>query len=213
MSRAFQYKPKFRDMRIRPPVEGEDDHKHDVHALKPGEVRCEWPGCSQAGHNRAPKSRDLPGEHYMFCTPHAAEYNRNWNYYSGMSEAEVARRMEDERRTGGRPTWAFKASNKSREAAAFTAGSFRDAYGLFGTQPGAGARPEPANDRRVGKIERKALADLDLDPGATPEKIRTRYRELLKRLHPDSNGGDRSMEEKLGRVIRSYKALKAAKLA
>ena len=118
MSGAFQYKPKFRDMRIRPPVKGEDDHKHDVNALKPGEVKCDWPGCRTAGAARAPKSRENPGDHYWFCTPHAAEYNKNWDYFSGLSESEIARRVEDERMTGGRPTWKFKASNASREAAA-----------------------------------------------------------------------------------------------
>ncbi len=212
MSGAFQYKPKFRDMRIRPPIEGEDDHKHDVNALKPGEIRCDWPGCRTAGAARAPKSREHPGDHYWFCTPHAAEYNKNWDYFSGLSEAEIAKRVEDERMTGGRPTWKFKASNASREAAAsLSRGAFKDAFGFFGA-PGAAPAQEPANDRRVGKIERKALADMDLEPGVSAEKIRARYTDLLKRLHPDANGGDRSMEEKLGRVIKAFKILKAAKL-
>jgi hypothetical protein len=212
MSGAFQYKPKFRDMRIRPPVKGEDDHLHDVHALKPGEVKCDWPECRSPGSARAPKSRENPGDHYWFCTPHAAQYNKNWDYFSGLSEAEIARRVETERQTGGRPTWTFKASSGSREQAAkMSKGSFRDAFGFFGV-PGSETTHEPANDRRIGKIERKALADMDLEPGASPEKIRARYTELLKRLHPDVNGGDRSMEDKLNRVIRGYKALKAAKV-
>lgn len=212
MSGAFQYKPKFRDMRIRPPVEGEDDHKHDVHALKPGEIKCDWPECRTAGAARAPKSRENPGDHYWFCTPHAAEYNKNWDYFSGLSEAEIAKRVEDERMTGGRPTWKFKASNASREAAAsLSRGAFKDAFGFFGA-PGSTPAPEAANDRRVGKIERKALADMDLEPGVSADKIRARYTDLLKRLHPDANGGDRSMEEKLGRVIKAFKILKAAKL-
>lgn len=212
MSGAFQYKPKFVDIRIRPPVEGEEEAANDVHALKPGEVRCDWPDCRHAGAARAPKSREAPGEHYWFCTPHAAEYNKNWNYFAGMNEAEVARNVEEERRTGGRPTWSFKASNRSREAAAAASkGFFFDAFGLFGAKRrDAEAAPET---RSIGKIERKALADLDLEPGAQPAAVRARYTELLKRLHPDSNGGDRSMEDKLNRVIKAYKALKAAKLA
>jgi hypothetical protein len=211
MSSAFQYKPKFKDIRIKPPVEGEDDHLHDVHALKPGEVQCDWPSCRQAGESRAPKSRDMPNEHYWFCRPHAAEYNKNWNYFQGMSEGEIASRLEEERQTGGRPTWSFKASNNSREAAAkMSKGSFFDTFGFFGAPKGKDD-PLPANDRRIGKIERRALADMDLEPGASAEQIRTRYTELIKRLHPDSNGGDRSMEDKLTRVIRAYKALKSAK--
>ena len=62
-------------------------------------------------------------------------------------------------------------------------------------------------------MERQALADLDLDDASDPAKIRTRYTELVKRCHPDSNGGDRSAETKLQRVIKAYKTLKKAKLA
>jgi hypothetical protein len=211
MTGAYQYKPKFRDMRIRPPKPEEEARERDVHALKEGEVECDWPGCRIAGASRAPKARDLPGEHYWFCTPHAAEYNKSWDYFSGMSEGEIAAAVNDERQTGGRPTWAFKASNKSRESAAFSAGKYHDPMGLFGA-PGEAQR-KAANDRRLGKIESRALADMDLDMDATKEQIRARYTELLKRLHPDANGGDRSTEGRLARVIKAYKALKAAKLA
>jgi hypothetical protein len=202
------YKPKFRDMRIRPPKAGEKEAERDVHALKPGEVRCEWPGCAKAATARAPKSRDMPGEYYRFCTPHAGEYNKRWDFFSGMSEGEAARRMNEERMTGGRPTWAFRASNKSREASAKLAGKYQDPLGVFGVDGATTTAP----GRSLGKIESRALADMDLDVSATKEEIRAKYTELLKRLHPDSNGGDRSMEDKLQRVIRAYKALKAAKL-
>ena len=67
MSRAFQYKPKFVDIRVRPPREEEED----VHALKPGEHRCEHPGCLQTATAKAPKSRERMNEHYWFCQPHA----------------------------------------------------------------------------------------------------------------------------------------------
>ena len=65
----------------------------------------------------------------------------------------------------------------------------------------------------MGKLERGALADLDLDATATDVAIRERYVELVKRCHPDANGGDRSTEHKLTRVIRAYKTLRKAKLA
>ena len=210
MTGAYQYKPKFRDMRIRPPKEDEEARAQDVHALKEGEVECDWPGCRLAGSSRAPKARDLPNEHYWFCTPHAAEYNKSWDYFAGMSEGEIAAAVNDERATGGRPTWAFKASNRSREAASFGAGKYRDPLGLFGA-PGEAQR-RAANDRRLGKIEARALSEMDLGHDADKSQIRARYTELLKKLHPDANGGDRSTEGRLQRVIKAYKALKAARL-
>ena len=62
-------------------------------------------------------------------------------------------------------------------------------------------------ERRLGKLERGALADLDLDASAQGPAIRMRYLELVKRCHPDANGGDRSAETKLQRVIKAYKTL------
>ena len=211
MPGAFQYKPKFVDIRVRPP--GEEAQEADVHELKPGERRCDHPGCFRTASARAPKSRDMLNEHYWFCQPHAAEYNRNWNFFAGMSEGEVRRRQQEELFTGGRPTWEMKAGRMSREAAAFSAKfrkgeGYRDPFNLFGKN---GGRPNPEPDeRRLGKIERNALADLDLDVHADGPKIRTRYTELVRRLHPDANGGDRSGEHKLQRVIKAYQSLRKA---
>ena len=212
MSGAFQYRPKFVDIRVRPPKEGE--REDDVHTLKPGERRCDHPGCLSAATARAPKSRDMLDEHYWFCQPHAAEYNKGWNFYAGMSEGEIRARQEEEASTGGRPTWQFKASKFSREAAAFAAGAGRGFSDPFGMFKGGGRRAEPeAPSRRIGKIERSALADLDLEESAEQTVIRARYKELVKRCHPDANGGDRSAEHKLQRVIKAYKTLQKAGLA
>ena len=183
MPGAFQYKPKFVDIRVRPPS-ANDASEQDVHALKPGERACDHPGCLRVATARAPKARDMLHEHYWFCQPHAAEYNRNWNFFAGLPEAEVRRRQQEEMMTGGRPTWDMKAGKMSR-------------------------KPEPEG-RKLGKIERNALADLDLDEDADASKIRARYTELVRRLHPDANNGDRSGEHRLQRVIRSYQSLRKA---
>jgi hypothetical protein len=218
MPGAFQYRPKFVDIRVRPPSE-KDASAEDVNALKPGERPCDHPGCRLAATARAPKSRDLLHEHYWFCQGHAAEYNRNWNFFAGMAEGEVRRRQQEEMMTGGRPTWEMKAGRVSREAAAFSAkfgtpqgpGAYRDPFNLFGGGGQQARRPEPER-RKLGKIERNALADLDLDEDADGPKIRARYTELVRRLHPDANNGDRSGEHRLQRVIKSYQSLRKAGL-
>lgn len=216
MPGAFQYKPKFRDIRVRPPSKEEAEAaaaEQDVNALKPGERACDHPGCRQAATARAPKSREMLNEHYWFCQPHAAEYNRNWDFFAGMSESEVRKRQQDEMFTGGRPTWEMKAGRFSREAAAFSAkfgkgDGYRDPFNLFGR---GGPRPAPKPEGpKLGKIERNALAELDLDAGVEGPKIRARYAELVRRLHPDSNGGDRAGEQRLQKVIRAYQSLRKA---
>src|ERR1700754_5229948 len=155
MPGAFQYKPKFLDIRVRPPSEEDAARADDVNALKPGERACDHPGCRRAATARAPKARDLLHEHYWFCQPHAAEYNRNWNFFAGLPEAEVRRRQQEEAMTGGRPTWEMKAGARSREAAAF-AGKFaqgqgyRDPFNLFGGGGQHARKPEPEG-RKLGK--------------------------------------------------------------
>jgi hypothetical protein len=215
MSGAFQYRPKFVDIRVRPPKEGEAEAETDVHALKPGERPCDHAGCRLAATARAPKSRQRMHEHYWFCQAHAAAYNKGWNFFEGMSDDEVAA-AQAARVTGERPTWSFKASNTSREAAAGASkgfGEFADPFSLFGFGKSDVHRPAPEQARNLGRMERNALSDLDLPDTATAAEIRVRYTELLKRCHPDSNGGDRSAEHKLHRVIQAWKTLKKAKLA
>src|SRR5690606_3569790 len=130
--------------------------------------------------------------------------------------------QENEAMTGGRPTWEMKAGKFTREAAAFAAkmgtgnntgaGSWRDSFGLFGRR-GDQTPQSATEDRRVGKLERAALADLNLEPGADRKAVKASYHEMLKRFHPDTNGGDRGAEAKLHRVIKAWKTLKKAGLA
>lgn len=58
-------------------------------------TKCEHPGCTNAGTCRAPKTRDL-SEYWCFCKEHAAEYNKNWNYYANMSPNEIDTALKQE---------------------------------------------------------------------------------------------------------------------
>ncbi len=211
MKSAFQYRPRFVDIRVRPPKLEAEEAEPDVHSLKDGERACDHAGCRAPAAVRAPKSRDMLADHYWFCQPHAAEYNRSWNFFAGMSEGEIRARLADDLATGGRPTWSFKSGARNREAAA-NRGFFRDPFGIFTAGRVKAEDERAAFDRRLGRLERGALADLGLDATADAVAIRSRYTELVKRCHPDANGGDRSAEQKLQRVIRAYKVLTKAKL-
>jgi DnaJ-class molecular chaperone len=50
---------------------------------------------------------------------------------------------------------------------------------------------------------------LGLDGTATPAEVKARYKLLVKRHHPDANGGDRSLEERLREIIQAYSYLKS----
>lgn len=166
MAGAFQYKPKFVDIRVRPPSKEEAAQTDDVYALKPGERACDHPGCRVAATARAPKSRDMLNEHYWFCQPHAAEYNRNWNFFAGMSEGEIKQRQAQSAQ-GDRPTWTSRpADSPARPPRPPTALARARVIATPSTCSAAATaapgRPMP-RDPAAGELERNALADLDLD--------------------------------------------------
>ena len=222
MSASFEYKPRFTDIRVKPPKPEEEAAAKDVLRLKPGEIPCEWADCSRPATAKAPKSRERINDFYDFCQAHAGQYNKSWNFYSGMSEGQVRAAQENEAMTGGRPTWDMKVSRNSRVNAGAAAnhgpaqgaaGSWQDSYGLFGrrvNETGATGPVISEAEARMGKLERQAISELGLEPGASKEEVKARYHELLKRFHPDMNSGDRATETKLQHVIKAYKSLKKA---
>ncbi len=177
---------------------------------------CQWDGCAEAGVHRAPVGRMKEGEYFRFCFDHVREYNKGYNYFSGLGTAEIAR-YQKEAMTGHRPTWKMGtgATAEARVAPDFASrrsGRFnrmRDPFNLFN---GAGAEAPEARARKVRSLEAKALDTLGLPESATGPEIKARYHELVKRHHPDANGGDRGSEDRLREVIGAHRVLKQAGL-
>ena len=174
---------------------------------------CEHPECEKPGEFRAPKGRNHEGEYFSFCMVHVKEYNQTYNYFKDMSDDDLVKYQKDST-IGHRPTWSM---GVKRGARGFRedqdgASAVNDPFGMF-TDPVARGRAARKAESRVGVAQRKALATLGLDESSDAKAIRARYKELVKRLHPDSNGGDRSREEKLREIIQAYKQLRTAKLA
>jgi DnaJ domain len=174
--------------------------------------RCDHPGCALAGEFRAPMGRLREGQYFCFCLDHVREYNASYNYFNGMSDADVAR-YQKEAIIGHRPTWSMGVNRTARgfrEDGVDPAGT-SDPMGMFRARHRK-ASPEPRRPRH-GVAATKALATLGLDDNADAESIKARYKELVKRLHPDANGGDRSTEDKLREIIQAYNHLRSARLA
>lgn len=182
---------------------------------------CQWRGCENAGGHKAPRGRGFEGEYYDFCIDHVRAYNKNYNYFNGMSDEEFID-YQKAASVGHRPTWkagsnawshgtSGKAGKPGARKKAFDpAFAYVDAHGIFGEQAKADARPK--RRRALKTIERKSLRHLHLDEEASAEEIKTRFKDLVKRHHPDTNGGDRGSEEKLREVIQAYNYLKKAGL-
>ncbi len=167
------------------------------------------PGCAEPADYKAPKGRERENEYHRFCLEHVREYNKSYNWFSGMSDEEVADWLES-KATGHRPTWAMGARRGEARQGPDWSKQFHDPFGFFGGDPRED-KSQPAEPQRVvGKVERKALDALNLDERATGPEIKARYKDLVKRHHPDANGGDRSKERRLREIIEAYRTLKAS---
>ncbi|MEM6683134.1 MAG: J domain-containing protein [Pseudomonadota bacterium] len=134
---------------------------------------CDRAGCTERGEHRAPKSPNS-NEYWWFCQAHAAEYNRNWNYFEGLSAEEARARAREEARTASgyarSSTWEWMS-------------------------PGATT------------LKEEALTALELPMSATADDIKTQYRRLVKRYHPDINEGDPQAAKRFHEVQQAYEVL------
>ena len=173
-------------------------------------IPCHAPGCTAEGAYRAPMGRLREGQYLCFCLDHVREYNATYNYFNGMNDTDVARYVKDAT-VGHRPTWAM-GTKRGKKGFREEGQPTEDPLGLYRAHQGANAKPEKRKPT-YSPVTLRALHALHLDETADAEAIRSRYKELVKRHHPDANGGDRSREEKLREIIHAYKTLRAARLA
>lgn len=178
---------------------------------------CQWDGCDKKGVHRAPVGRNAEGQFFLFCFDHVREYNKGYNYFSGLSDTEIAR-YQKEAITGHRPTWTVGVNKAARSAplhadtrsgAAGAQARMKDPFGFVQQSRGKGSRFAP-QQRKLKTLESKAFDTLGLGPAATAAEIKHAYKDLVKKHHPDANGGDRGSEERFRAVIQAYQLLKQA---
>jgi hypothetical protein len=177
---------------------------------------CQWRGCAAEGLHRAPKGRGREGQYYLLCLDHVRAFNASYNYFEGMSNADVEAYQKDSV-TGHRPTWKVGASwaHGTHPGLSLDGRSGRRLNDhhriLFGhnAEPDLGAN---ARRRALKPLELKSLEALNLTPAAARGEIKSRFHELVKRHHPDANGGDNRSEDKLREIIQAYNYLKQAGL-
>jgi len=178
---------------------------------------CQWPRCEAPATHRAPKGRLQANEYWRFCLEHVREYNNSYNFFAGMTDDAVAL-YQKEAVTGHRPTWKMGSIGGQRAAPRRPRGGFRAAeweaadpfsmLGETGAQPGH-ARPA-SEGRKILNAQRRAFDVLGLEADAKRTDIKARFKILVKRHHPDANGGDRGSEDTLREIIQAYNYLKSA---
>lgn len=140
---------------------------------------CDRHGCTEPGTCPAPKSPNSP-ERWMFCQEHAAEYNRGWDYFEGLSAEDAAERERAER----------------AQAAGYTT-SRHQAWADRG-------------DEGRSADEMRALDVFDLPPDCAFDDVRKAWRALAKETHPDVKPGDADAAKRFHAGQTAFEVLRAA---
>lgn len=190
--------------------------KSDIR-IKPGKAKkaepvtrmCEAPDCIKAGDCRVSKSPKNLSEYIWLCAGHARAHNEAWDFFKDMGDDDI-QRFREEALTGHRPTWPLgKRAAKARMGQS-PLGNVNDSHAMFAEDGDAGTVRRP--ERHLTRLQIIAMDTLQLAHNATLIEIKARYKELVKRFHPDANGGDRGAEERLKQVIKAYGVLRASGL-
>ncbi len=212
------YRVKFVDIRVNPPG------GRRRRGAAPVRV-CEAKGCDATGNCKAPKpfaartapvpgQKTPPEENYWFCQRHAAEYNSTYDFFDGMTEAEISA-FQSSAHYGHKQTWKMGGGpvGGAKAGASHDPRRWKGRSWLYDGPTGKREDTEARVERGLTRMQLKALEEMSLPANSTPEQVRAQYGTLVKRYHPDSNGGDRSMEHRLNVVIKAFKALKSTGLA
>ncbi len=166
---------------------------------------CQWPGCAEAGEFKAPRPGVAQEPDYQWlCLEHVRTFNEAYDFFRGLTPEEILAHQ------AGHPSWERKtwpfASN---------GGGFGRAADLHIADPMEILTGQPHLRRfaerpvtRAGQVltakDQAALTVLGLAATATPRQIKQRYKALVRQYHPDSNGGNRSQESLLHKVVEAY---------
>ena len=161
---------------------------------------CEMPGCCAPAGYRAPRSRQTLNQYWWFCLEHVRAYNASWDFYKGMSPAQIEAQLRSDT-SWQRPTWPLgRLGNASLPDEAL-----RDPMSILSA---LNERPRRTPSVQAPPELRDPLATLGLGWPVTMVELKARYHELAKRHHPDANGGDRGAEERLKSINLAYAALR-----
>ena len=166
---------------------------------------CDMPGCATEGSHKAPRDRGLK-DYYWFCLDHVQEYNNAWNYFSGMSQRDIEEHIVRSA-LWDRPTRRYDARAQLEEQLYRTAWQ---TYNYTAEEPSKGAENPRSSSLLAGTPEFEAMAIMGLEPPLNRDKIKLRYKELVKKHHPDVNGGCPKSEELLKSINMAYTILKLA---
>lgn len=163
-----------------------------------GAPPCHIAGCGEPGTYKAPRSREALHDYRWFCLDHIREHNQGWDYFAGL-DAEAIESFIQDSVTGHRPTWSRESRIRTRNQYQQLQDALYE-FMYFGLK--APKRTPPLSVKL-----RKALAALDMEYPYTARQLKSHYRAMVKKHHPDVNKGDKQSEERFKLITVAYATL------
>ncbi len=162
---------------------------------------CDWNNCKELGEYKAPVERDNSKKFRMLCLKHVKEFNKNWNYFSGMNDNQIMNFLKSDM-TWHKPTQSFSSSDNFFKV--LWNNTLKDEFDNKKIK-------SDYNYMRQFKFDNKdikAFEILGLSVGMKWMKIHEKFKTLVKKFHPDMNLGNKKYEEKLKLITLAYTQLK-----
>ena len=162
---------------------------------------CDWNNCLENGEFKAPIEKDNSKDYRLLCLNHIKEFNKNWNYFAGMSDKEVYQFLKSDM-TWHKPTQSFSSSYNFFKI--LWNNALKDEVNVLNKNN----ELKNMSKFKFDKNDIKAFQVLDITIGLKWEKIQNQFKKLVKKFHPDMNAGDKKYEEKLKIITLAYTQLK-----
>jgi len=162
---------------------------------------CEWENCKESGNFKAPLERDNSKNYKWLCKEHIKLFNKNWNYFEGMSQKEVEIFLKSDL-TWHRPTQQFSSSDNF--FGILWNNALSDKFNFFQEEK----KLNNLISRKLSEKDKDAFKIMGLEFSADWSSIQKKFKTLVKKFHPDRNAGNKQFEDKLKNVTMAYSHLK-----
>ena len=164
-------------------------------------IICDWENCREIGAYKAPVEKDNSKKYRLLCLKHIKIFNKNWNYFENMNDSEILEFIKADM-TWHKPTQNFSAQDN------FFKILWNNALKEDLNKNGFDKNHTKLSHFSFSDKDLKAFEILGLDVSINWEKIRSKFKKLVKKFHPDMNSGNKKFEEKLKVITLAYTQIK-----
>jgi|TARA_B110000116_G_C16564113_1_gene458854 hypothetical protein len=162
---------------------------------------CEWQNCKESGEFKAPIEKDNSKNYQWLCEEHIKLFNKNWNYFEGMSQNEFENFLKSDV-TWHRPTQKFGASDNFFSI--LWNNALSDKFNIFKEKKNL----NNLNNKILSEKDKDAFRIMELEFDTDWSNIQKKFKTLVKKFHPDKNLGNKKYEDKLKKITMAYSHLK-----